>query len=119
MKKQRFSFFTAILLVSLSTTSFAQEQPASKKQNSPRWVSDKGYWVVESNIKTPRTNTIYFYTTDNVLVYKENVEGMKIRLNRTKVLMRLKNVLDQSVTAWQEQHISKENQMLVAIALKK
>jgi hypothetical protein len=33
--------------------------------------------------------------------------------------MRLKTVLDQSVTAWHEQHISKENQMLVAVALKK
>jgi hypothetical protein len=119
MKKQLFPYFAALLLVSLSTTVFAQESQAAGHSSTPKWVSGNGYWVVESNIKTPLNSTIYFYTTDNVLVYKENVQGMKIRLNRTKVLMRLKTVLDQSVTAWHEQHISKENQMLVAVALKK
>lgn len=119
MKKQFFTFFATLLFVSLSTTLFAQEPSETGQHPTPGWVSDKGYWVVESNIKTPGNSTLYFYTTDNVLVYKENVAGMKIRLNRTKVLMRLKNVLEQSVTAWQEQHISKENQMLVAIALRK
>jgi len=61
-------------------------------------------------------NTIYFYNTENTMVYKETVEGVRLHLDRTKTLMRLKNVLDQSVTAWQKHHVSKENQALVATA---
>ncbi len=112
-----------VVLVTLSTISFtaaAQDDAQQMQQNvsSPKWISDNGYWVLEGNVKTPKNNTIYFYSNDNSLVYKEELQGVKINVKRQKTLMRLKNVLDQSVTAWQQQHISKENQNLVVIALK-
>jgi hemerythrin len=44
---------------------------------------------------------------------------MKINLKRRKVLMHLKNVLEQYVIAWEKQHILKQDEMLVATALKK
>ncbi|WP_410971329.1 hypothetical protein, partial [Salmonella sp. SAL04269] len=34
---------------------------------TPKWVSEKGYWIIESNIKTPETSIVYFYTNDNTL----------------------------------------------------
>ena len=117
MKKTIISFAIAVALSFFSNFCFAQQE--EQKSNAPKWVSDKGYWVVESNVHTPKSNTLYFYNNDHLLVYKEKVEGMKIKLNKKKVLMRLKSVLDQSVTAWEEQHIAKENAMLVSVALRK
>jgi len=117
MKKQFFSLLATVLFLTVSTASFGQDQQPSTK--FPKWLSRNGYWVVESNVKTPKKNTIYFYATDNTMVYKETVDGVRLHLNRTKTLMRLKGVLDQSVTAWQQQHVSKENQMLVATAFRR
>lgn len=78
-----------------------------------------GYWVVENNIKTPKSSIIYFYNNNQQLVYRENVEGIRINASRRKVQLRLKHILEESVTAWEQQHISKENQMLVAMAFRK
>ena len=113
MKKQLLPLLATILFVAFSTASFAQQQPAKKL---PKWLSQDGYWVVEGNVKTPKKNTIYFYNTENTMVYKETVEGVRLHLTRIKTLMRLKSVLEQSVTAWQQQHVSIENQALVAMA---
>lgn len=115
MKKQ-------ILLFALSLTiagfCFAQdEQP--QKPATPKWVSDKGYWVIENNVHNQKSNVIYFYTTDNVLVYKERVDGVKIKVNKAKVCMRLKSALEQAVTVWEATHEANENKAIVAVALKK
>lgn len=107
-------YFLAIMLV-VVVTSISYSQ----KNEKPKWLSQKGYWIVESNIKTPKSSVIYFYNNDNVMVYKENVEGLKVKINRTKVKMSLKKILEQSVTAWEQKHISRENDYLVATALRK
>jgi hypothetical protein len=117
MKKQMFTVVAILFFASLSTSLFAQEQHHSQK--SPKWLSSNGYWVVESNVKTPKNSTIYFYNTDDVMVYKETVQGVKIRVDRVKTLKRLRTVLDESVIAWQQQHVIKENQMLVATAFRR
>ena len=116
MKKTIIPLAIAVALSLFTNICFAQGE---QKPGAPKWISDKGYWVVESNIHTPKSNTLYFYNNDDVLVYKEQVEGMKIKLNKKKVMLRLKSVLDQSITAWEAQHIAKENTMLVSIALRK
>ena len=116
MKKTIFSAVIALALVCFSYASFAQNE---QKPRSSKWISDKGYWVVEGNVHTPKNNTIYFYNPDNVLVYKEVLNGIKIKTNKKKVLLRLKNILEQSVTTWEQQHTATENQMLVSIALRK
>ena len=114
--KKFISIFTLFLILScISIFCFGQENQAS----IPKWVSDKGYWVVVSNIKTPENCVIYFYNNEKELLYKEKIEGIKINLKKRKVLMRLKNVLEKSLTAWGKQHLMKEDEMLVAIALKK
>jgi hypothetical protein len=93
--------------------SFAQEE-----QFIPRWVSDKGYWVVESNIHTPKNNTIWFYNNDNVLVYKETLTGISLNPNKRKVKMKLKRILESSVTAWDERGKPNEDGTLVKTILK-
>jgi hypothetical protein len=107
------------ILTILAVTVFAVACYSQSETKNPKWLSEKGYWMIESNVKTPKSSTLYFYNNDNVLVYKEKVEGVKVKINRTKVKMSLKNILEQSVTAWEQKHIIKENDYLVATALKR
>lgn len=79
----------------------------------PNWVPESGYWVAENNMHQPKRYTIYFYTNDRVLVYKEKIEGIDLDLQSRKVQMRLKKVLEKSLQAWQKQHRAKENEGLV------
>jgi len=108
MKVYLFIFFWLLS----ATICFAQPSPAS------RWVSEKGYWQIVSNIKTPKSNTVYFYTNHGDLVYSEKIEDIKINLKKKKTLLKLKEVLEQTVIAWQRQQLVK-NDMLLLVTLKK
>jgi hypothetical protein len=107
-----------LLFLSVSNSGFAQEEEQSMPQRTPRWISEKGYWVVESNVKTPFHSIIHFYNNDNVLVYREKVDGVKINLNRTRTKMRLKKILDQSIVAWEKNRVVREDEQWVARALR-
>ncbi len=61
------------------------------------WISDKGYWVVESNRQSPKEATVYFYNNDNILVYKEEIRDQKLKLNKKKTLYRLKAALEEAI----------------------
>jgi hypothetical protein len=76
---------------------------AAMAQKAPKWLSDKGYWVVESNIHTPLAYTISYYTNDNVLINKKSIIGVKLNLQKRKVKMQLKKDLEAYVTAWERQ----------------
>jgi hypothetical protein len=73
----------------------------------PSWVSDRGYWVVESNVHGSGGSIVYFYNNDNQLVYKERTEG-PLDVNRKKTKLRLTKVLEQSVTAWEKARTTPE-----------
>lgn len=107
-------YFLAITLVIVFTAIGYSQQ-----NDTPKWLSQKGYWMIESNLRSPKSSVIYFYNNDNVLVYKENVEGLKVKINKTKVRMSLKKILEASVTAWEQKHTTRENDYLVATALRK
>ena len=104
----------ALALALISIGSFAQGSPSS----NPKWVSDSGYWIVESNIHTPLNHIIWFYNNDNVLVYKEIVTGVKLNPARRKVKMKLKKVLEASLVAWDEKGRTKEDGTLVKTILR-
>jgi hypothetical protein len=110
----RLSIVTGLLFL-LSNSSFSQDQSSNK---IPKWVSEAGYWVVESNIKTPLNHIIWFYNNDHILVYKETVTGIRLNPSRKAVKMKLKKVLETSITAWQEKNEPQENKELVAAILK-
>lgn len=117
MKKH---FLLFVLFLTFAGFCFAQGVgPQPQKVVTPKWVSDKGYWVIESNVHTPKNNVVYFYTLNNELVYKERIDGMKIKVNKAKVCMKLKAALEGAVTVWETTHTAKENETLIAVALKR
>ena len=110
---KKFSYvLMAVCLFSVSASA------QSNSEKLPAWLSEKGYWVIESNVKTPRSSIVHFYNNDNVVVYREKVEGVKLNLNRKKTLMRLKTALDQAFNKWELTKQMKENDTIVARALK-
>lgn len=111
MKKQL--FVTLFLCLVIQAAGFAQD-----KHPTPEWVSAKGWWVVESNIHTPKKHIVYFYNNDGVLVYKENIDGLRINPSKKTTRMQLKQVLENTVLAWEKQHLLKENEALVINSLR-
>ena len=108
-------FGKAVLLVVFVMPSFmvfAQEETESHA--TPRWISDKGYWIIESNIKIPGSSVIHFYNNNNQEVYSEKVEGITLNLKKRKTLMRLKKALEQSVDASEQPGMAKMNTELVS-----
>ena len=63
MKKTIATYAATAVLLLMSFSSFSQENisdetPAVPAHETPAWVSDKGYWVVETNIHQPLQYTI-------------------------------------------------------------
>jgi hypothetical protein len=100
-------FALSLTLVSLSSRSQEEDSDHSSTVLSftsaphPKWVSDKGFWVVEKNIHTPGQSTLYFYNNKKELVYKETVEGV-LKLNKKKTLMQIKRTLETVAIAWEK-----------------
>jgi len=94
--------FTIFSLISAGA--FAQHTPFQQERRPklPGWVSDKGYWVVESNINSPLNHIIRFYNNDNELLYKETMIGVKMNPEKRKVKMKLKKVLESAVLVWEK-----------------
>lgn len=93
----------------------AQEK-ISACSKSPRWVSDKGFWQIETNIYTPDNSVVYFYNNQKILVYKEHVQGVVLNLNRVRTKMKLKKALENALTAWNKnQPIQNDQQLLSAL----
>ncbi len=104
----------AIIMLLVSFAAFAHYSTAKpKKTVSSKWVSDKGYWVAESNVNSPRSTTIYFYTNNNIQVYKEEVEGRVLKLAKRKIKITLKIVLEHAVNAYAQSNRQAENQLWV------
>jgi hypothetical protein len=114
MKQQFKTMMLAAAFLLAGAVAFAQKE----KTASPAWVSEKGYWVLESNENSPLQHTVRFYTNDNVLVYTENIGGFKLNPGKRKVKMKLKQVLETSVIAWQKSKQPEVNRDYVAAVLK-
>jgi hypothetical protein len=102
------SVLVVLAIVHLPAT--AQDEALNK---IPRWTPDEGYWVAQTNVNEPQQCTIFFYTDNHELIYKETIEGVKLDLQTRRVKMRLKKVLATSLQAWHEQKQVKENEGLV------
>lgn len=110
MTKKSLILLLSIYLLLLALVGSAQTIPAKP----PRWVPKEGFWVVESNIHTPRQSTVYFYTNDGTLVYKEAITGQRLNLKHKALRIHLADVLEQSLTAWEKSKVSHENQQWIA-----
>ena len=89
---------------------------ASAQQSNehiPKWVSEQGYWVIEGNVNAPLNHVIRFYNNDDVQVYKESLTGVKLNINKRKVKMKLKKVLESAILAWENKQEKTEDMALV------
>lgn len=92
--------FLAIILATLLVTTKAQDSSAVSAPLKPVWLPENGYWVVESNLKTPKHSIVYFYADDDTLIYKEELNGVKLNLKKDKTKMKLKKLLESALWAW-------------------
>lgn len=114
MKMKPFIFVFATLLVLACSTSFSQDTgSANVSHSTPKWIPRSGYWVVESNVNMPKHNIVYFYNNENVLVYKETIDGIVLKLNKRKTKMILKKLVDQTTATYMQKQMVSENEMLV------
>nr|WP_294906558.1 hypothetical protein [uncultured Lacibacter sp.] len=112
LKKTLLAVFFSFGLLTVA----AQENETAP--SPPRYVSKKGFWVVQSNTNVPTSSTIYFYTINNRLLYKEEIEGMRLNLNRNKVKMRLKRALEKTIAAHERGELTAANDRIVASVLR-
>jgi len=119
MKKIISSTFLMLFFTGISIVAFSQDQDQVYAPVTPKWISEKGFWQIETNKSTPENSIIYFFNNDGTLVYKERIEGQVINIKKRKVLMTLKKVLEESVVAWEERHSYDENARRVAVLMKK
>lgn len=70
------------------------------------WVCTNGFWVVESNIKTPLLNKVRFYTSNGLLMEEKEMNGIKLNVKRRKVKIALKQMLETVMLAWEQQRQS-------------
>jgi len=89
--------------------SFAFGQQAIQKQ--PGWVSANGYWVVEGNIHSPLQHTIRFYNNDHLLVGRKDLTGVRLDINKRRVKMKLKDMLEASLVAWERAKRNRETEV--------
>ncbi|MBL7757049.1 MAG: hypothetical protein JNL59_06640 [Chitinophagaceae bacterium] len=68
--------------------------------STPKWVSDKGYWVVESNMNQPQQYTIRFYNNQHELIGRKDLSGIKLNVRKRKTKMMLRESLESSLEAW-------------------
>lgn len=67
------------------------------------WVCTNGFWVVESNIKTPLLNKVRFYTGNGLLMEEKEMNGIRLNVKRGKVKIALKQMLETVMLAWEQQ----------------
>ena len=101
-----------LLIVTLLITASIHAQHAK-----PKWVSEKGYWVVETSGQTKNNQIIRFYSNEGQLVHQEPVANQALKLSKRKVKMELKKLLEASVDSWQASRKSAESPNLVARTL--
>ena len=99
--KQRIKFALSLIVLTLISLGSLAQQQRKTHRTIPRWVSEKGYWVIESNIHSPLDHMVSFYNNNHVLVYKEVLNGVRLNTEKRKVKMRLKKLLEAAVITWE------------------
>jgi hypothetical protein len=96
------------LMITALSVSAQEEETAPIASVIPKYVSDKGFWVVEGNIHNKQEHTIHFYNNDDLQVYQQRITG-SLKLKKRKILMHIKRMLDTAVVAWEQRTPLKEN----------
>lgn len=110
---------TILFATTLFIIGFAAQAQQKETKHLPKWISEKGYWVVESNIHVSRQYTIHFYNNDNEEIYKEKIAGIKLNLNKRKTLLQMRSVLESAVYAWEQKQPLDQNGKFFVAAVQK
>ena len=112
------NYFLAVVFICVSGAASAQEETVSGR--TPRFVSEKGYWVIKSNVKQPNEAVVYFYNLHHELVYEEEVKNARLNINRRRVKIRLKKALEQAIEVHERDgSTSKDDKILASVFRKK
>lgn len=98
MKKQLSKYMLAGIFSLGVLFSFSQQQA----RRAPAWVSEKGYWVVESNASNPFQHSIRFYNNEDQMIGRKELSGVRLNPRKRKVKMKLKEFLESSILAWEQ-----------------
>ena len=112
MKKIIITYVVSFALILISFTAFSQNNTRATADETPAWVSDKGYWVVETNIHTPKQYIVRFYNNEHRLVGTKNINGMRLNMKKAKTKMFLKSMLESSLQDWAIAHPAAVNEDL-------
>ena len=113
--KKSFASLSIIIALSLHSINLVAQD---SKQEVPKWVSDKGYWVVENNIHDPLHHIVRFYDNDDVMIYKETITGVKLNTDKVRIKMKLKKALEDLLITWQKSKVVTEEKQYVSAILK-
>jgi hypothetical protein len=105
--------------VILLIASGVDAQGLNRINKTPRWVSDQGFWQIETSIHTPDQNIVYFYNNDQILIYKEKVDGIVLNLKKKRVRMRLKKALETTIHTWNRDHLYRDDQQVISMFFRK
>jgi hypothetical protein len=105
MKKSFLFLSGVVLLSSISINAHAQHKKIA--------MPDEGFWIIESNVKTPTQNTVYFYSNNRKCIGKQEMNGKKINVARRKVVKELNALLKLSLTAYHQRE-TKDNDTMLA-----
>jgi hypothetical protein len=98
MKKMLKEIMAIIAMVVIAGTADAQNNAGSK---TPEWVSEKGYWVVQSNRNNPLEHTVFFYDKENNLVSVQAFKGEKLDPTKKKTKNKLRKALEAALSSLQ------------------
>lgn len=113
---KKFKKITLLALVTfIASIAMAQDVVTYDEPRPVKWVSEKGFWNIESNVKTRKTSIVRFYDNNQHLVYTEKVEGVVLNIKKKKTLMHLKTVLDNVVDDWEKNGEVKDQGNLLAV----
>jgi hypothetical protein len=91
--------------IAITVLSFLSCYACSQEQTpTPDWVSDKGYWVIETNKHTPLDHILWFYNNENTLVYKETLHGVRLNPDKRRVKMKLKKAVEAVIIVWEKKN---------------
>ena len=107
MKKSIIPMTIFSLLISLCSLQ-------SSAQKKIKYIPDKGFWVLISNIHQKKVITVQFYNDENNLMYQETVTNVKLDINRRKVRHKLYNALNEAYQIWEVTHAVCQAKYLVA-----
>ena len=112
-------YFVCLTAFFFFTTCLNVQSQVNQRTKQPRWVSDKGYWQIETNIHTPSKNIISFYNNQNVMIYREKVDGVILNLNKKRVKMRLRKGLESAVVDWNKIQVTQQDGQIISILFRK